>query len=231
MPLIDATRPMLVGLAVEPLTQRLTPASRRALERGRGLARLVGTRLELVHAVPGDVFMRQVGDGDTSLAYHLSEEGRLALLEARRGTLDAGVPADLIFRPERPFDALVGRARALRPSLMLVGARERSQEGLGSLTQRLLEEAPCPVWAVGLGEPYQLHHVLVDVDANDEGALAAATQLRHLLGVDLHHRRSSVDGVHPDLIVTTSGASHSAAFTSSQLVISPGGCSAAVEVG
>lgn len=159
------SRPLLVGLSVDPLEQQVGAASRRALIRAAQLARLTDAPLVLVHAVPGDVFVEDGGSCEARFSYHLSEAGRYALLDALHEVQDQGVQAELTFRPERPVSALTGEAARRRAALILLGAFECAEGELGTVARGVLAAAPCPVWIVHPREPENVR--LVDEGAGD----------------------------------------------------------------
>ncbi len=194
MALPSPTRPILVGLALDPLEHDLTPAARAALVRGMLLARHTGARLDLLHAVTGDVFL---GDGAESpgeegrggakqLSYHLSRRGREALIEARRSACTDGVTAELFFRPERPVDALVSHAVRAETALVFVGRADSDSHGVGCVTRRLVERSPCPVWVADREEPVTIDRMWVRIQ--EERPVRLARSLARMLDAEIVDR-------------------------------------------
>ena len=183
MALPSRSRPVLVGLALDPVGHGLTASTRAALVRGVQLARRTGARLDLLHAVPGDVFVERDAAGEMQVSYHLSREGREALIEARHDAADQGVTAELYFRPERPVDALVERARATNAALILVGRTDCDSHDVGCVTRRLVVSAPCPVWVADKEEPAVIERVLVSAD--DVGPARLARSLARVLEAEV----------------------------------------------
>ncbi|KAA1424264.1 universal stress protein [Nocardioides antri] len=113
---------------------------RAALTHATAAARDSGTRLVIVNATRGDSYV------DTHFA--ADEE-----VEAVRSTLtgeglDVAVRHDVV--PDIA-DAVLAAAEEEQATLIVVGVRHRSPVGkllLGSITQRVILDAPCPVLAV-----------------------------------------------------------------------------------
>lgn len=111
-----------------------------ALEHGAEAARERGERLVVVNATAGQslVDTRFAPDGEiTSIAERLRAEG-----------LDVEVRHDVV--PD-VADAVVGAAEEVGARLVVVGVRRRTPVGkllLGSVAQRVILEAACPVLAV-----------------------------------------------------------------------------------
>ncbi len=213
MSLPSTKRPLLVGLAVEPIHQEVSPAGRRALVRAVQLAERTGARMELIHAVPGDVFVESEEADQVRFAYHLSKAGRNALLAAQHEVWDKGHPANLLFRPERPAQALADRARAVDAGLILIGAFEASPSGLGSIARRLLDIAPCPVWTVHLEEPARIGKVRIEA-GTDGRTVQLGESFARLIGAEVVHEGAV------ELVVGRGG--EAAAAGCSSLIMEPG---------
>jgi nucleotide-binding universal stress UspA family protein len=141
----DISRPLL------PITRVLAAVdfslcSLAALEYAEELARQFGAELVLVHAtgaptMPAEV--SHVGPGAAARALTRSVE-RLGQHGLRvRGLLRPGAPADEILRV----------AEAERASVIVMGTHGRSGVArvlMGSVAERVVRGAPCPVLTVGL---------------------------------------------------------------------------------
>lgn len=117
---------------------------RAALEHAAVAAVEKNTRLVVVNATRGDSLVDS----------HFAHEDEVAALRERLAT--AGVDVE-IRRDVVPdiADAVLETADALDASLIVVGIRRRTPVGkmlLGSVAQRVLLEAHCPVLAVKPGE-------------------------------------------------------------------------------
>ncbi len=183
-------RQIVVGLALEPIHQKVTAGSRRAVDRALWLARATGARVELVHAVAGDLFIREEGKPGARPAYGLSEEGRLALEDIRREFLDAGITTYLTFRPEKPAVAVIRQVLNQSADLVIVGKHDVVGRGakLGSVSRRLVRDCPCPVWVVKADGQSQPLRVLAATDLEDVGgrAIELAATFCELSGAELH---------------------------------------------
>lgn len=113
---------------------------RAALEHASAIARKDGTRLVVVNATRGDSLV------DTRFA----ADADIAAVQAGLETdgLDVTVLHDVV--PD-VADAVVAAATAEDADLVVVGVRHRTPVGkllLGSVAQRVILDAPCPVLAV-----------------------------------------------------------------------------------
>jgi nucleotide-binding universal stress UspA family protein len=111
-----------------------------ALEHGADLARADGTPLVVVNATRGDAYVDRRYAADADIA---EIEDRLR---------DAGI--DVTVRHETVpdiADAVLGAANEVDAALIVVGVRRRTPVGkvlLGSVAQRVILDAECPVLAV-----------------------------------------------------------------------------------
>ncbi len=130
-----------------------SPDSERAWEWGIALARQHGARLHLVHSyldLPAQMLERNVWVAqDVWESLRAEDEQRLqAWLEKARAE---GVDADLVMSAARPIEAISGAAAELGADLVVMGTRGRSGMKhllLGSVAERTVRTAPCPVLTV-----------------------------------------------------------------------------------
>ncbi|RHW27649.1 universal stress protein [Nocardioides immobilis] len=113
---------------------------RAALEHAAAAARSAGTRLVIVNATRGDSYV------DTHFA---ADEEVVAVRDKLAGEgLEVAVRHDVV--PD-VADAVLAAADEEQGTLIVVGVRHRSPVGkllLGSVTQRVILDALCPVLAV-----------------------------------------------------------------------------------
>ena len=118
---------------------------RRAVERGEELARRLGAELVLLHVagVP-------VAGSRTATSAHAGAERELeATVEE---VVHHGVKARSLLREGAPDEEIIAAAAAERASLIVVGTHGRTGLAhvlLGSVAERVVRAAPCPVLTVG----------------------------------------------------------------------------------
>lgn len=183
-----------------------------ALDWATELARQLGTRLELVHAVttppsmPGYV---PTSGLDFTADVRRAAEGKLQELVAslrQAGTetgayLDAGTPSQVI----------VGRAESVAASAIVLGTRGLTGLRhllLGSTTERVIHDAPCPVLAIhpeDRGRHRALRTILVPTDFSADAELAIATAHRLLAPLAQDARLVLVNAFNLPIEYTTYG--------------------------
>jgi nucleotide-binding universal stress UspA family protein len=119
----------------------------RALEYASALARAFGARVHLVHSMhlPPDV--RMTGEWWATLRAR-SVRGLDECIDKLEA---AGVPAEIHFSDEHPVTAIIELAEKLDADLIVMGSRGRSglpHVLLGSVAERTIRLAPCPVLTV-----------------------------------------------------------------------------------
>lgn len=133
----------------------LSEMSGRALAHAAALARWYGARLTVLHVVPTfDPMQVRSGDltGPVRLLYPMPREEVIA--EVRRIAIaEAGVDPGATFAAEAgdPVTTIIDRAVATSADLVVMGThghRGFKRFLLGSVTERVLREAPCPVLTV-----------------------------------------------------------------------------------
>jgi len=78
----------------------------------------------------------------------VEEQGRRYLELARKQAEQQGVPAECQIRRGDPFEEIIAAATNLRADLIIMGhtgRRGTTRVLIGSVTQRVLDYAPCPV--------------------------------------------------------------------------------------
>ena len=128
--------------------------SSRAMERAVALGNWFDARVEVLHVVP---FITPAGPG---LPYFPAPVGSMALLEQSRRELgrfvepflDEGVPIETRVVEGNPWRVIRDEALALPADLLVMGTHGRSGFEhllLGSVTEKVLRCAPCPVLTLG----------------------------------------------------------------------------------
>ena len=128
--------------------------SRKALRYGLELARASGAELLLVHVVEFLVYPGSLGMGPVMLPIQEKELrdhlGR-ALEDLRRREIPTQVSSHALLLDGRPFRQIVLAAREQEVDLIVIATRGHTglkHFVLGSTTERVVREAPCPVLVV-----------------------------------------------------------------------------------
>jgi nucleotide-binding universal stress UspA family protein len=88
------------------------------------------------------------GRGEKEVEVELEEQGRRYLDLAHRDSARQGVAIDCQTGKGDPFEEIVAKANSLGADLIIMGhtgRRGTTRVLIGSLTQRVLDYAPCPV--------------------------------------------------------------------------------------
>jgi nucleotide-binding universal stress UspA family protein len=120
--------------------------SRRAVAYAGELAKALDARLTVAHVDEKAAF---VPGSDLARAEELSDRANIEALVAE--LVDRDVRAHGIVRPGLPAQGLCDLAREEQADLLVVGTRGRSCFAnlvLGSVAERVLRDAPCPVLVV-----------------------------------------------------------------------------------
>lgn len=138
-------------------------AALRALRYGAEFARAFGARLHVLH-VADDLALHAVVDTPAGVPTIDFASMQVALEEAARGDLRALIRSvDLrglnllpsVIRDAQPSRAIVGYARAQQVDLVVIGTHGRNRLAdffLGSVAQRVVRNAECPVLTVRANE-------------------------------------------------------------------------------
>lgn len=140
-----------------------SPASESALRYGRELARSFGASLHVLH-VTENVFARAV-DAYTYIPVDLQEDVEAAAREQTETLLDDEDRRDLhavaaTVTSNVPADAIIEYARAHGVSLIVMGTHGRRAVArlfMGSVAERVVRMAPCPVLTVRNPEQEFVH--------------------------------------------------------------------------
>lgn len=159
---------ILVGLALTPEGEALTPGSRRAALQAQWLAEKCGAALSFVHSTWADLH-----EEDGTHVPGLSPAGRQALEELCDEYRESGATVELLLSEERPWLDLIRRVQRGEGDLVMVARRNFPvSEALGSVALKLLRKCPAPVWVVKADAPLVQRSVLVATDLSPVGDLA-----------------------------------------------------------
>ncbi len=147
------------GQAVDRIEQVLVPVAlsdvtRSQLARAAEASRLLGARMDVLYAIPPLAFpvsltqIRTVYD----LVPDLQERVRRRLRDLVGAAVGPDAPRWQVHVVDGPPDqAILSFAEAAGSDLIVVGRREKSRLArfaLGSVSERVARQAPCPVWVV-----------------------------------------------------------------------------------
>jgi len=130
-----------------------SPQAERAFDMAISLAKALSARLHLFHSymdLPAQLLERNVWIPE-DVWERVRREDAARLEKLRERATAAGVEAELHQSPMRPSEAIVKGARDLGVDLIVMGTRGNSglkHVLLGSVAERTLRSAPCPVLAV-----------------------------------------------------------------------------------
>jgi nucleotide-binding universal stress UspA family protein len=135
--------------------------SRRALDYAVGIARWYGSRITALHVYPIGIPSAAVAPGAPMVIEPvvLSAPDRLQLQRELAAFVDAergGVPIETEVREGSVWRELTARAGELRADLLVLGTHGRTgfeRLLLGSVAEKLVRKAPCPVLTVPAGGP------------------------------------------------------------------------------
>ncbi|MEZ5286460.1 MAG: universal stress protein [Vicinamibacterales bacterium] len=161
-------------------------ASTTAVDRAAPLARLWNARLTVLHAYASVARppTLPVPDAGGALPPDADTIDRLADQAASVVAADAGIRVEVSVVPGEPVGAILELARTLPADLIAMGTHGAGGFRhliLGSVTEKVLRQAPCPVLTVPPGvqaSPAGVTHVICAVDLTDgtnEPVQAAAT--------------------------------------------------------
>lgn len=171
-----------------------SPTSDAALRRAVTLAKAAKGRIHVLHAYAWPV--RGVLPYDMTIPAGVADgiragiEERLA--ELREGVEREGVSATAEASAETAIEAVVGAAEKLGAGLIVMGTRGLTglkHVVLGSVTERTVRLAPCPVLSVkedDAGGPAQRILAATDFSPTGDHACAVAASLAKQLGAELH---------------------------------------------
>ena len=145
---------------IEPLRLRtilvpmdFSPEAHEALEVARGLANSAGpAHLILLHAYFLPVAMEAVAtEQNLPLLDLLSSEASKELEQILEGMQDAGASSEFLLSRGYPEHVILELARDKKADLIVMGTRGRTglaHVALGSIAERVVRGAPCPVVTV-----------------------------------------------------------------------------------
>jgi nucleotide-binding universal stress UspA family protein len=123
------------------------PASDAALKYGRALAKRFGARMHLLHAAENDFLRASVADP------HVLKAATARRLEERLTAEDRAERSAcaVLEVADRPCDAITAYAKRARIDLIVMGTHGRTGVShllVGSVAERVVRTAPCPVLTV-----------------------------------------------------------------------------------
>lgn len=124
--------------------------AKKALAYVRDIARQREAAVIIVHAYPPLADLKSFGDYDEVIA-HRTAQGLEILNEAARELADAGVDVEAELLEGPMAEAILRIAEVREADLIVLGARGKSSfEGLllGSVSQKVIQHADCPVLVV-----------------------------------------------------------------------------------
>ncbi len=122
----------------------------KALSYARDIALLHGAELIVVHAYPALADLKSFGDYDDVIAHRIAQ-GLEILNEAAKELENDGVKVEKELLEGPMAEAILRIAEVREADLIILGARGRSSfEGLllGSVSQKVIQHATCPVLVV-----------------------------------------------------------------------------------
>jgi len=160
------------------LTRILVPvdfsaASLQAVDYGVALAEKLGASVELLHVVEDpiasgawgpEIYVTSVPD----LIRELEEDAAHRLAELKRGTSATAVPIDTRVATGSPARSIVAVARSEQCGLIVMGTHGRTGWPhllVGSVAERVMRTAPCPVLAMRPAKIAQPKAVATAADA------------------------------------------------------------------
>ncbi len=137
-------RTILVGSSLEEGSDAVVGAA-------VDVARAAGGRLEILHALPMEVYLPRSGSGWEQADYQQKwSDAQLDELAAQVERLDIAVPMSSRVATGSPYRMILEAAKTTGADLIVVGANDRDGLGrfLGGTADRVLRGARCPVLVV-----------------------------------------------------------------------------------
>ncbi len=137
-------------------SERAAPAERQAV----GLAKAMGAEVVLVHvAIEAPLWREGLNTRDVRAVFETQRKWAADTLAARALALAAdGVVARTVVRVGRPWDEIVRLAAEEHADMIVMGTQGRTGLDrllLGSVAERVIRRAPCPVLTVRNTEPQE----------------------------------------------------------------------------
>ena len=130
-----------------PALLRRYPHSRYALEESAKLARDAGAEITILSVVPSDARATRTG-GHVGLKPHAHEDVAIAHAFLRERKIES----EMKIAYGEPLEEIVGEAKAGGYDLVVVDSRDLGPLGklfLGSVSAKVVRDAPCPVLVAG----------------------------------------------------------------------------------
>ncbi len=165
--------------------------ARVALGTALGLAKATDARIHLAHAIPHPARIPGFGEGRADYHNELRDLASAKLRENAKEVSDAGGRADTHLGEGTSSEVIVELANRLGADLIIMGTRGLSglkHVMLGSVAERTIGHAPCPVMTVTsdekvasarLQEPLAIRNILVPTDFSEHAERA----VRYAIGL------------------------------------------------
>jgi len=147
----------MMSLRIENFKKILIPIdgsdySMRAAELGISVAKLLGAEITFVYVID-TVVLEQITriTARDDVESNLKKDGEMYLKYGRGLAEKEGIKAKTLLSKGRPFEQIVQLAKALENDLIVMGTYGRKGAErilIGSVAERVIEYAPCPVLVV-----------------------------------------------------------------------------------
>ncbi|MFB6146780.1 MAG: universal stress protein [Halobacteriaceae archaeon] len=131
-------------------------ADETALDHALAVAEGQGATLHALYVVDRRHYLAASEDVQEDVLTDLTTEGEHAVADAAEAAGTAGIEATTAVREGVPYREIVEYARETPLDLVVMGTHGRTGRDklarLGSVTERVVENAPCPVLVVNVGE-------------------------------------------------------------------------------
>jgi nucleotide-binding universal stress UspA family protein len=126
--------------------------SLRAAELGISLAKILGAKIFVIYAIDPVILEQLTRDvGKKGVEKELKEKGQRYLNHAAKLAEKEGLKAEAILAKGEPHDQIVHFAKSKGVNMIVMGTygrRGMKRILIGSVTERVIEYAPCPVLVV-----------------------------------------------------------------------------------
>lgn len=182
---------ILVALELDPMTQALTPGSRRAADVGLALAPKIGAETILFHSTADDEHWDSDSGDYFVVPGGFAPEHRPALDAVLAEYRDAGLTVSLETPAEKAWVAITKRVMRDSIGLVICGKRNHPDapgQRIGSVATKLVRKCPCAVWVAKASSGPMPRRIVASSDGGPVGAqvVAYAGFLAQQLAAQLH---------------------------------------------